>query len=165
MANQAYINSNIDMQLNVVYIGEINYVETGKISVSLTNLTSANDGQMDEIHTLRNHYGADQVVLITADADACGIAYVMQTVSTSFAPYAFSVVHDDSTYACLSNSSFAHELGHNQGDAHDRANTSSPGAYSYSYGYRLCQTGGFRTVMSYVAQAAPPVLAIFQIQT
>ncbi len=151
MANQAYINSNIAMQLNVVYTGEISYVETGNMSTSLTNLTSANDGKMDAVHTLRNQYGADQVVLITADTNYCGIAYVMQNVSTSFAPYAFSVVHDDSTYACLSNSTLAHELGHNQGDLHDRASSSSSdhGAYDYSYGYRLCQTGGFRTVMSY----------------
>ena len=157
MANQAYINSKIDMQLNVVYTGEISYVETGTMSTSLTNLTSANDGKMDAVHTLRNQYGADQVVLITADTDSCGIAYVMQNVSTSFAPLAFSVVHDDSSYACLSNSTLAHELGHNQGDAHDRANSSAPGAYDYSYGYRLCQTGGFRTVMSYTCKGGTRV--------
>ncbi len=59
-------------------------------------------------------------------------------------------MHDDSVYACLSNQTFAHELGHNQGDQHDIENSGgSAGAYSYSYGYRLCQTGGFRTVMSY----------------
>jgi hypothetical protein len=145
------------MQLNVVYTGEISYVETGTMSTSLTNLASANDGKMDEVHTLRNQYGADQVVLITADADSCGIAYVMQNVSTSFAPLAFSVVHDDSSYACLSNSTLAHELGHNQGDAHDRTNSSAPGAYDYSYGYRLCQTGGFRTVMSYTCKGGTRV--------
>ena len=119
---------------------------------------------MDEIHTLRNHYGADQVVLITADADSCGIAYVMQTVSTSFAPYAFSVVHDDSSYACLSNSSFAHELGHNQGDAHDRANTSSPGAYITLTATDYARLAVLGRLCPTLAQAAP-VLTIFQIQT
>ncbi len=73
----------------------------------------------------------------------------MQSVSTAFAPYAFSVVHDDSRYACLSNNSLAHELGHNQGNEHDIANSYNTGAYNYSHGYRLCLTGGFRTVMSY----------------
>ena len=53
-------------------------------------------------------------------------------------------------YACLSNQSLAHELGHNQGDNHNREDSVGyVGAYDYSYGYRLCQTGGFRTVMSY----------------
>ena len=149
MANQAYINSQIDMQLNVVYTGEINYAETGNMSTSLSDLTGSYDGKMDAVHALRNQYGADQVVLITADANYCGIGYVMTYPGVSFAPYAFSVVHDDSAYACLSNNTLAHELGHNQGNQHDRDSASSPGAFAYSYGYRLCQTGGFRTVMSY----------------
>jgi peptidyl-Asp metalloendopeptidase len=148
-ANQAYINSKVDMQLNVVYMGEVSYNETGNMTTSLTDLRGTNDGKMDAVHNLRNQYGADQVLLVTADTNYCGIAYVMSNPSTSFAPYAFGVVHDDSTYACLSDNTLAHELGHNQGDQHDKANSSSAGAYDYSYGYRLCQTGGFRTVMSY----------------
>ncbi len=148
-ANQSYINSQIDMQLNVVYMGEINYTETGNMVTSVTQLAGAADGKMDEIHALRNQYGADQVVLITADTNYCGIAYVMTNASSSFAPYAFSVVHDDSRYACLADHSLAHELGHNQGSQHNRENANTLGAFDYSYGYRLCQTGGFRTIMSY----------------
>lgn len=148
-ANQSYINSQTDMQVNLVHMTEISYVESGSTSTSLKDITGTNDGKMDNVHTLRNQYGADQVVLITADTSACGTGYLMSNPSTSFAPYAFSVVHDDSKYACLSNHTLAHELGHNQGSHHDRANASSTPAYDYSYGYRLCQTGGFRTVMSY----------------
>jgi len=152
MANQAYINSKIDMQINLVHMAETNYVETGNMSTSLTELTGTSDGKMDEIHTLRNQYGADQVVLISADTNACGIGYMMTASwkSSAFASYAFSVVHDDSNYVCLSNQTLAHEMGHNQGDQHNIEDSNgTAGAYSYSYGYRLCQTGGFRTVMSY----------------
>ena len=149
MANQAYINSQIDMQLNVVYTGEINYAETGNMSTSLSDLIGSYDGKMDTVHALRNQYGADQVVLITADTNYCGIGYVMTYPDVSFAPYAFSVVHDDSVYACLSNNTLAHELGHNQGNQHDKDSANYRGAFDYSYGYRLCQIGGFRTVMSY----------------
>jgi len=152
MANQAYINSKIDMQLNLVKMVETSYVETGNMSTSLTDLTGTSDGKMDEIHTLRNQVGADQVSLVTADTNYCGIGYMMTNswISSAFAAYAFSVVHDDSVYACLSTQTLAHELGHNQGDNHDIVNSgTSVGAYSYSYGYRLCQTAGFRTVMSY----------------
>lgn len=147
-ANQAYINSQIDMQINLVHMAETNYTESGSTSTSLQAITSTSDGNMDEVHSLRNQYGADQVVLVSADTSACGTGYLMTNPSTSFAGYAFSVVHDDSRYACLSNHTLAHELGHNQGDHHDSDNATA-GAYSYSYGYRLCQTGGFRTVMSY----------------
>lgn len=152
MANQAYLNSQIDMQLNLVKMVKTDYVETGDMSVSLNDLTGTTDGKMDELHTLRNQVGADQVSLVTADTNYCGIGYMMNSswLSSAFAPYAFSVVHDDSVYACLSNQTMAHELGHNQGDNHDIASSgTSMGAYSYSFGYRLCQTGGFRTVMSY----------------
>lgn len=72
---------------------------------------------------------------------------MMQNVSTSFAPYAFAVSHDDSRYNCLGNATLAHEFGHNQGNMHDPDNSSYPGAYLYSYGYRVC--GVFRDVMSY----------------
>lgn len=157
MANQAYINSQVDMQLNVVYTGEISYVESGNMATSLSDLTGDYDGKMDAVHTLRNQYGADQVVLITSDANYCGIGYVMTNPGISFAPYAFSVVHDDSSYSCLSNGTLAHELGHNQGNTHDRASSSFPGAYDYSYGYRLCETGGFRDIMSYACTGAPRV--------
>ena len=151
MANQAYINSKIDMQINLVGTAETNYAETGNMSTSLSDLTGTGDGKMDEVHSLRNQYGADQVALISADTNYCGLSYTMNSswLSTAFAPYAFSVVHDDSVYACLSNQTFAHELGHVQGDQHDIDSSANAGAYSYSYGYRLCQTGGFRTVMSY----------------
>ncbi|MDD4242813.1 MAG: fibronectin type III domain-containing protein, partial [Bacilli bacterium] len=157
MANQAYINSHVDMQLNVVYTGEISYAESGNMAASLSDLAGAYDGKMDAVHTLRNQYGADQVVLITTDANYCGIGYLMSYPDVSFAPYAFSVVHDDSAYSCLSNGTLAHELGHNQGNMHDRASSSNPGAYDYSYGYRLCETGGFRDIMSYACTGVPRV--------
>lgn len=156
-ANQAYINSLIDMRLRLVYTGEVPYTETGNMSRTLYDLQKANDGKMDVVHQLRNQYGADQVALISADANYCGVSYQMSRLSTGFAANAFSVTHDDSVYACLSNQTLAHELGHNHGNAHDRANSTAPGIYPYSYGYRLCQPGGFRTVMAYPCSGANTV--------
>jgi fibronectin type 3 domain-containing protein len=146
-ANQAYQNSALDLQLNIVYLDEIAYVESGDMGVSLDHLRLTADGNMDEVHTLRNQFGADLVALITEDSNYCGIAYVMSSDSTSFAPWAVGVTYS----ACLTNQTLAHEIGHNQGNMHDRANSSNPGAYAYSYGFRRCETDGtgFRTVMSY----------------
>ncbi len=151
MANQAYINSNIPMQVNLVGMAETQYAETGDMTVSLTRLANPSDGYMDDVPVLRSQLGADQVALISADTNYCGYSYGMSSswLSSAFAPWAYSVVHDDSVYACLSNNTLAHEMGHVQGDQHDIADASGPGAYSYSYGYQLCQTGGFQTVMSY----------------
>lgn len=146
-ANQAYVNSQINMQLNLVRMEEVSYVETGDMGVALSRLQATNDGYMDSVHQLRNQYGADLVAMVNEDANYCGIAYVMQSESAGFAGWAFSVTYS----SCLSNQTLAHEIGHNQGDAHDRANSNVAGTFPYSYGHRRCVTDGtgFRTIMSY----------------
>jgi len=153
-ANQAYINSKVHMKLNLVRMAEVSYTESGDMARTLNDLRGTKDGKMDIVHSWRNQYGADQVALVSADANYCGIAYQMTRLSSSFAPYAFAVVHDDSKAYCLAAQTLAHELGHNQGNAHDRANSSFAGIYSYSYGHRLCQSGGFRTIMAYACSGA-----------
>lgn len=141
--NQAYLNSGITASIRIVRMQEIAYVESGPMTTSLSNLTYA-DGVIDTVHALRDQYGADMVTMITQDSDYCGVAWVMQANSSSFAPYAYSVVYS----ACLPTLTLAHELGHNQGMAHDRANSSVAGAYPYAYGYANGAAGWY-TVMSY----------------
>ncbi len=145
LANQAYTNSKIAMQLRLVRAAEVAYSETGNISTDLTRLRNTTDGFMDSVHQLRNQYKADLVALIVDNGGAyCGIAYVMANgPRASFASYAFSVTDRD----CVANNTLTHELGHNMGDAHDRA-TGGTGAYPYSYGYRDT-IGKFRTIMAY----------------
>jgi hypothetical protein len=146
-ANQAYANSQINQSLNLVHMEEVSYAETGDMGVALSRLQSSSDGFIDNVHQLRSQYGADLVAMVNEDANYCGIAYVMSPESSGFAGYAFSVTYS----SCLSNQTLAHEIGHNQGDAHDRANSNTPGAFAYSYGHRRCMTDGtgFRTIMSY----------------
>ncbi|MFU8789553.1 MAG: M12 family metallo-peptidase [Methylobacter sp.] len=147
-ANQAYLNSKVDIQLNLVGMTETAYTETGSVSTTLTRLQNATDGYMDEVHNLRNQVGADVVMLISADNSACGVAYRMTSLGSWFAPYALGVVHDDSVYNCLgSNNTFAHEIGHIQGNMHDAANSSGTPIYPDSYGYQVC--GNYRSIMSY----------------
>lgn len=145
LANQAYTNSNIAMRLRLVRTAEIAYAETGDISTDLSRLQRTNDGFMDTVHQLRDQSKADLVALIVDNGGAyCGIAYVMANgPRASFAPYAFSVTDRD----CVSNSTLTHEMGHNMGDAHDRA-SGGTGVYPYSYGYRDT-IGKFRTIMAY----------------
>lgn len=145
LANQAYANSKIAMRLRLVRAAEIAYTETGNIGTDLSRLQRTNDGFMDQAHTLRNQYKADLVALIVDNGGSyCGIAYVMANgPRASFAPYAFSVTDRD----CVSNSTLTHEMGHNMGDAHDRA-SGGTGVFPYSYGYRD-PIGKFRTIMAY----------------
>ena len=151
-ANQAYQNSAINITLNLVGLQETSYTETGAIQTSLYDIQGTSDGKMDDVHRLRDQLGADIVSLISEDGDACGIAWAMRTESSSFASTAFNVVNS----GCLSNHSLAHEVGHNQGNMHDRASTTNTGAFPYSYGYRRCMSDGtgFRTVMAYACSGA-----------
>jgi peptidyl-Asp metalloendopeptidase len=145
LANQAYKNSQIAMQLRLVRAAEVTYVETGNISTDLSRLQRTSDGFLDQVHQLRNQYKADLVAMIVDNGGPyCGIAYVMANgPRASFANYAFSVTDRD----CVANSTLTHELGHNMGDAHDRASGGS-GVFPYSYGYRD-PIGKFRTIMAY----------------
>jgi heme/copper-type cytochrome/quinol oxidase subunit 2 len=152
-ANQAYINSQIDITLRLVTDPLLTeYTETNVMTDAFYALWYTSDGSMDEVHTLRNTYGADIVVLINADNDYCGLAPMMTSVSTSFERNALGVVRQ----GCLSLNSLAHEIGHMMGNQHNPESASGPGAYPDSYGYRVC--GSFRDIMSYQCRGEPRVL-------
>ena len=147
LANTGYQNSGVTQRLRLVYKGEISYSESSPNTLTgyqtdLARLRNT-DGYMDSVHSLRNRYGADFVTLFIKNSAACGLGYLMTSESTGFASSAFNVVDR----GCISNFSFAHELGHNMGMHHDRANSSGTGVFSYSYGYG--QPGGYRDTMAY----------------
>jgi hypothetical protein len=154
-ANQAYLNSGVNITLNLVGLQQVPYTEPAGISEALYDLRGTTDGKMDTVHALRDSLGADLVSLISENSDACGIGFLMRSESGSFASSAFNVVYS----SCLSQHSLAHELGHNQGNMHDRASSSNAGTFEYSYGHRRCATDGtgFRTVMSYSCSGASRV--------
>ena len=146
-ANLSYANSQVGATLRLVYSGEVNLTESN-ISTDLTRLSTAGDGYIDQVQSLRNQYGADVVTLIGngyAGAGACGIGYIMSTTSTSFAPWAYNVVDQSCAGGYLS---YAHEVGHNEGLQHDPANAGSSPSFPYAYGYQH-PSGAFRTVMAY----------------
>src|SRR5688572_2576701 len=146
-SNTAYINSLINQQIRLVFATEVNYTESGAYATDLARLRAPSDGHIDEVHALRNQYGADMVSMFFNDNAVCGVAYLMTTPAPTFESSAFSIVF----WSCATgNYSFAHELGHNMGSHHDRANAPQPGSYPYSYGYQnpTCNPA-FRTIMAY----------------
>ena len=154
-ANQAYRNSGIAITLDLVGLREVQYEESGDMKASLKHLQGRNDGKLERVHAMRDQAGADVVTLIAEDADSCGIAWSMRGESAGGASTAFNVVNA----GCLSNQSLAHEVGHNQGNMHDRDSTTNTGAFPYSYGFRRCTKdgAGFRTVMAYACQGVARV--------
>ncbi|OQA17303.1 MAG: hypothetical protein BWY63_02449 [Chloroflexi bacterium ADurb.Bin360] len=144
--NQGFANSGVNPRIRLVHTVEVVYSESSfDWNQTLSRLRVQSDGYMDNVHSLRNTYNADLVTLIVNSGGNCGIGYLMNSVSASFEAYAFTVVSRDCATGYYS---FAHEMGHNMGCQHDRANASVPGAYSYAYGYQV-PNRAFRTIMAY----------------
>lgn len=153
--NAAYTDSGVAITMNLAGTHFTNYSGTGA-SATLTALRSTTDGIMDEVHGVRDSLGAD-IVAMVYDGDGCGIGY-----SPASASSAFSVTDEP----CLvGNRTMAHEIGHNQGALHDRAQHSGGVSGNYNYGFRRCNDASgenlgspyFRTFMSYSCNGASRV--------
>ncbi len=144
--NQAYANSAIVQRLRLVHAVEVAYAESGDIGTDLDRLTASNDGYIDQVHTLRNAYGADLVSLLVENGGGyCGIAWLMTSVSTAFASNGFSVV----ARGCATGYySFGHELGHNMGARHDTYMDTATTPYAYAHGYANV-AAHWRTILAY----------------
>lgn len=155
-ANSAYAASGIQTRLRLAYAGELDYAE-GEIGTDLSRLRNTTDGWIDEVHTLRNDFRADMVAMLSDSSGACGLGYLMANLSAGFQSSAFTVTE----YTCaVGNLTFAHELGHNMGCAHDRDNSTS-GLFAYSFGHRWISTNGrqYRSVMAYTPGTRVPLFS------
>ncbi len=164
LANQAYVDSGVNIQLRTVSAQQISYSDQ-TLNTAALNLLTTSTGAFSTVAALRKQYGADLVTLIrpfymTAQGQNCGVGYVGGYGGANiagYANYAYSVVSDGrdtagTAYYCT-DYTFAHELGHNMGSMHDRATVKAQGggtgAYPYSFGYGVA--GSFGTVMSYIS--------------
>lgn len=73
--NIAYEKSGVNIELELVHSYRSDYDEPSNnaFSQSLSDLRGKNDGKIDEVHTLREKYGADIVVMIIDDEAYCGV--------------------------------------------------------------------------------------------
>lgn len=143
-ANEGHRESGAPIEFRLVHAAETVFTEAGTSS-DLYAFRNDGDGVMDEVHTLRDDYGADLMhLIIEPPAAFCGIGFLMGAPSTGFEDYAFAVT----VRTCISNRSFTHECGHNMGCHHDIANASGTPSFPYSYGYRT-PDNAYRTIMAY----------------
>ncbi|MBF0496987.1 MAG: hypothetical protein HQK58_10515 [Deltaproteobacteria bacterium] len=144
--NTGYGQSGVSQRVRLVHTAEVAYDETGfDWYTTLTSLTVPTTPAMTEVHSLRDAYAADIVVMLVKDAGFCGLSWLMTVPETSFSSNAFSVV---SSSCATGYYSFAHEMGHIMGSEHDRAHATNVPAYPYSFGYQD-PTQLFRDIMSY----------------
>jgi hypothetical protein len=149
-ANRAYLRSGIDTRLRLVWRGRTEYDESLDDHLThLTRLRLPDDGFLDDVIAKRNDAGADVVSLFVDDGEAAGLGYMMQQQSIAFEPFAYSVVY---WFAAANNLTLAHEIGHNQGCAHDRDHATDRPVFNDAYGWRFVGNDGrqYRTVMGYL---------------
>ena len=149
-ARRHYENSNIPFRLRLVHTQETAYVESGNIRNDLIALGASSDGKMDDVHALRDRHGADLVHLFVrypaprGTVRTCGIATFAHLESLAHLAGGVTEVDCEQT----DGRTFTHEIGHNQGAHHDRANVE--GRAPFSYGYGNCHPSrGWSTVMAY----------------
>ena len=159
--HRIYRNSNIGFRLRLVHKHQVSYAQNARMGVDLDRLTFTDDGVMDEVHGLRDRYRADLVALIVGRSAnrVCGVAWVPNfgaAPGLDWSQLGFSVTaHNCET---IDVHTFAHELGHTQGAAHDPDNACEDGmppcslppppTFPWRYGY--CNTAeGWNTIMSY----------------
>jgi hypothetical protein len=65
--NEAYAASGVTQRIRLVHAYQTSYTSAG-FDADLNRITSTTDGQLDEIHVLRNQYGADLVSLWITDS-------------------------------------------------------------------------------------------------
>lgn len=146
--NLAFSGSGVAAELRLVHTTEVAYSDTGALT-ALDAVTGETDGEMDHLHVLRNTFGADFVSLWTPLSDACGIGWLMNSLSSSFESYAFNVTDP----YCQYKYTFTHELGHNFGCSHAVGDTGprGDGLYDWSHGSRWYGSDStyYRSVMAY----------------
>jgi hypothetical protein len=149
-ANASYRQSRVNITLSLIGLRMVGTAAGSNMSETLSAL-SCDAGCIE----LRNSLGADIVLLVTEEQDKewCGYAYIMDSNSTQFAPFAYAVVWSN----CLSSGALTHEIGHVQGVAHDSETGGNPGAFPYAHGYRRCAQDGnaFHDIMAYRCTNTP----------
>ena len=127
--HRIYRNSNIGFRLRLVHTQRVDYTEHSKLREDLNRLGRPEDGFMDELHGLRDRYGADLVALIVGrEANrACGVAWATdfgKLPDRDWSHLGFSVT----AHNCETSDfhTFAHELGHNRGPPRSRQFVQTP---------------------------------------
>ncbi len=146
--NTILSNSAIGMTTRAVFKHPLDENETGEGATDRNAFRINGDGKWDEVHELRDDFGADLCHILVRDSNVCGIAAMIYRRSAGSDAFAFCLT----AMSCVSSQTFTHEVGHCIGCAHDIDNAGGvggAGTFSYSFGWRDPIDATWRTNMSY----------------
>ncbi len=152
-ANQAFVDSDVSMQLRLVRTEFVDYTRPSDFS-ALSDLDLALSGtdnigvdpSLQTVAELRDQFGADIVSMIRThnlnEREVCGVARFPSDASDVLINISNVGISGGSN--CIN--TFTHEIGHNFGAGHQAVNGQSVGAESFSGA--LIQSDKFNTLMS-----------------
>lgn len=156
-ANQAFLNSDIDITLNIVGLKPLP-IDSETMQNDVLEAMSEAQTPFEDIENDRTFYAADIVVAlrenIPEDDDSCGVAYIGvldgspwrngYVTTVQWLPVDKAI---DGLYC--TDTSTAHEIGHILGSQHERRlfEEGDKGAYDFSFAHY--REGFFKTIMSY----------------
>ena len=156
-ANTAYIDSEVAITLRLVNTTMVSYsdaVASGTALDAISPVNGGGTGVFANIESIRTANGADLVAFLRngSNLGGDGIAWLGRFNAAVTAVQNPNLMYSVTT-GCVRGceSVFIHELGHNMGNAHDRAiaawqaggvATPQGGAFPYSFGYFYCAPGG-----------------------
>jgi len=146
--NTILSNSGINMTTRAVFKHPLTENETGSGGGDRNAFRINGDGKWDEVHQLRDDFGADLCHILVRNSDVCGIAAMIYRRAADSDEFAFCLT----AVGCVSGQTFTHEVGHCIGCAHDINNAGGvggAGTFSYSFGWRDPIDASWRTNMSY----------------
>ncbi len=163
LSQQALDNSETNIELRLVHTHKTTYDETNDGAENseerLKRLTQNDDdpvfegteynGHMEEVHDLRDEYGADIVAMFARIDDTGGIGWRLGSTGGD-SNFGFNLNRVQQT---ANGYTLIHEIGHNMGNVHARTQQESGaseagGLFHYSAGYQD-EDAGFHTVMAY----------------
>lgn len=181
--DQALVDSDTGLRARLVHMDSVTLTtDSSSQSETLNNLSGDPNGDtavtqdLSALRTAGATYGADLVSVVQRSLtgqSSCGLAWGIGQPATngvigaSALPYGYSVVADwikdtdtpVGSYSFCSDVTFAHEIGHNMGFAHnveDAGGAPTGGVRTYAHGHRVdCDFG---TIMAYSSGgiACPP---------
>ena len=156
MVNEAYRIGGANLRIALAGIAEMDYEPyritdprkrrsaiLDDVASALTELQNPSDGYLDEVHALRDSHAADIVLLhlgedVVVDRKLSNSNLIVMGPSMAGLGKAFSTLpREDLAFSVSTSLPFAHELGHNMGLRHQRANDPGNQPFPYSHGHEF----------------------------